>query len=314
MWQLEDVEVRFDSTAALIDATLTIEDGEIVVILGPSGCGKSTLLRVLAGLQPVDRGCVLIDGIDAAGRPPHLRGIGVMFQDPTLFPHRTVGENVAFGLRMAGVARAPRARRVEEMLDLVGLAGLADRTVDNLSGGEAQRVALARALAPSPRLLLLDEPLAALDRGLRDRLVAELPALLSATDTTAVHVTHNHDEAFAIADRIAVMDQGRILRVDTPPALFADPRTEDVARFLGHTNLIGEGIDRRAIRRDAATIDPNGELAATVIESRFLGDHHDVVVTTELGILRFRLTESVEVGMSTRLRIDAGRVAAITPS
>ena len=316
MWELRDARVDFGSTRALDDVSLAVSPGEIVVILGPSGCGKSTLLRALAGLQPLDRGTVWIDGVDASGRPPHKRDIGVMFQDPTLFPHRTVGRNIAFGLRMAGLDRAAQERQVDEMLTLVGLPGFADRTVDTLSGGEAQRVALARSLARAPRLLLLDEPLASLDRALRDRLAVDIPAVLGATGTAALHVTHEHDEAFAIADRIAVMTAGRLLRIDAPADLYADPRTEQVARFLGHTNIVEDttgavAAERRVIRRDAATIDPEGELTATVLESRFRGDHHDVVVETMLGELRFRLTEAAARGATVRLRIDPARVARL---
>ncbi|MEZ5245160.1 MAG: ABC transporter ATP-binding protein [Acidimicrobiales bacterium] len=313
MWELRDAGVDFGPTRALDDVSITIAPGEIVVILGPSGCGKSTLLRALAGLQPLDRGGVWIDGVDATHRPPHQRGIGVMFQDPTLFPHRSAGRNIAFGLRMAGLDRAAQERRVDEMLELVGLPGFADRTIDTLSGGEAQRIALARSLAPSPRLLLLDEPLAALDRALRDRLAVEIPAVLRATGTAAVHVTHDHDEAFAIADRIAVMTAGRLLRIADPAELFADPRTEQVARFLGHTNIVDDyRVDGRCvIRRDAATIDPDGQLAATVVENRFRGDHHDIVVDTALGALRFRLTETAAPGSKVRLRIDPDRVARL---
>lgn len=313
MWELRNISVRFGRTLALDDVSLTIEAGEIVVILGPSGCGKSTLLRVLAGLQPPDHGSVWIDGVNATTREPHRRGIGVMFQDPTLFPHRTVGQNIEFGLRMAGLDRPRRVARVTEMLALVGLPGFADRTVENLSGGEAQRVALARSLAPEPALLLLDEPLAALDRSLRDRLVLELPEMLRSTGTTAVHVTHDHDEAFAIADRVAVVQQGRLLRVAAPQSLYADPQTEAVARFLGHVNIVGEGDQRRVIRRDAATVDAHGELSATVTDSRFRGDHHDVTVTSDLGVLEFRLTEPATPGREIRLRIDSTRVAALRP-
>lgn len=313
MWELRQADVHFGSTTALDDVSITVEPSEIVVVLGPSGCGKSTLLRALAGLQPLDSGRVLIDGVDATEDPPHERGIGVMFQDPTLFPHRDVGRNIAFGLRIAGLDRAAQDRRVAEMLELVGLPGFADRTVDTLSGGEAQRVALARSLAPSPRLLLLDEPLAALDRALRDRLAVDIPAALRSTGTAAIHVTHDHDEAFAIADRIAVMEAGRILRIDAPGALYADPRTETVARFLGHTNIVGSGRDRRVIRRDAARVDPDGDLEATVIRSRFRGDHHDVELDSALGRLQFRLTDALEAGANVRLRIDPERIAPIEP-
>jgi thiamine transport system ATP-binding protein len=322
MWELRNARVDFGTTRALDDISLAIDPGEIVVILGPSGCGKSTLLRALAGLQPLHGGRVLIDGTDATNRPPHRRGIGVMFQDPTLFPHRSVGRNIAFGLRMAGLDRAAQEQRVDEMLALVGLPGFTDRTVDTLSGGEAQRVALARSLAPAPRLLLLDEPLAALDRALRDRLAVDIPAVLRATGTAALHVTHDHDEAFAIADRIAVMAAGRLLRTAAPADLYADPRTEQVARFLGHTNIVDNPtivettakaahVERRVIRRDAAAVDPEGDLRATVVESRFRGDHYDVVVATPLGELRFRLTEGAAPGATIRLRIDPARIALL---
>lgn len=313
MWELRDASVRFGSTVALDDVSLAIAPGEIVVILGPSGCGKSTLLRALAGLQTLDAGVVLIDGEDASDRPPHRRGIGVVFQDPTLFPHRSVGENVAFGLRMEGVSPAARRDKVREMLTLVGMADFVDRPVATLSGGEAQRVALARSLAPAPCILLLDEPLAALDRALHDRLAEELPRLLRTTDTAALHVTHDHDEAFAIADRIAVMQDGMILRTDTPLEVYSDPRTAAVARFLGHTNVVEDtsGRTSHVIRRDAARVDPSGDLDARVVESRFRGDHHDVVVDTPLGRLEFTLLDPVRPGAEIRLRIDPDRVAAL---
>lgn len=312
MWELHDITVQFGTTTAMHEVSLTISPNEILVILGPSGCGKSTLLRVLSGLQPPTAGEIWIEGSDATARPPHQRGIGVMFQDPTLFPHRSVGQNIAFGLRMAGVDASTQRRRVDELLELVDLHGFAERGVENLSGGEAQRVALARSLAPEPSLLLLDEPFAALDRTLRDRLVSDLPEVLDSAGTAAVHVTHDHDEAFAIADRVAVMSDGHLLRTAPPAELFADPRTETVARFLGHTNIVGDGRDRRVIRRDAATIDPAGDMEATVTASVFRGDHHDIAVVGALGELRFRLTESAAVGSVVRLRIDPTRVAPLS--
>lgn len=311
MWTLHDAAVAFGSTRALDGVNLTISAEEIVVVLGPSGCGKSTMLRAIAGLQPLIRGAVEIDGRNVTDVAPHDRGIGMMFQDPTLFPHRNVAANIEFGLRMEKVPAARRAARVSEMLGLVGLDGFDDKAVDTLSGGEAQRVALARALAPQPQLVLLDEPFGALDRALRDRLVDDVPRLLRATRTAAVHVTHDHEEAFALADRIAVMDQGRILRTDTPQNLVADPQTETVARFLGHSNIVGAADDRRVIRRDAATVDTNGELTTTVTATRFRGDGFDVEMTSDLGPLRFRLPDRLAVGDVIRLRIDPRRVAPV---
>jgi thiamine transport system ATP-binding protein len=205
MLAVDDVTVRFGDRTVLDDVSLTVATGEIVALLGPSGCGKSTLLRVIAGLQIPDRGAVRWGGDDLAGVPPHRRGIGLVFQDLQLFPHKDVGANVAFGLRMQGARRDVIATRVVELLDLVGLPGFERRRVATLSGGEAQRVALARALAPEPRVLLLDEPLGALDRDLHDRLAHDVRALLRQIGITAVHVTHDEAEAQVIGDRLVVL-------------------------------------------------------------------------------------------------------------
>ncbi|MBY5162486.1 ABC transporter ATP-binding protein [Nitriliruptoria bacterium AS10] len=229
---VEDVAVRYGAVLAVDHVDLAVAPGEVVALLGPSGCGKSSLLAAIAGLVP-HAGRVLVDGQDVSRRRPDQRDTGLMFQDGALFPHLDVGDNVGFGLRMRGWAPDRRRARIDEVLELVGLAGLGDRRVDALSGGQAQRVALARAIAPQPRLLLLDEPLSSLDRRLRDRLLAELPEVFAAVDAAVVHVTHDQDEALAVADRVAVMDAGRIVRLDPPGALWDDPRTAFVARFLG---------------------------------------------------------------------------------
>jgi len=236
---------------AVDDVTLDIAPGQVLALLGPSGCGKSSLLRAVAGLEPAAAGTVAWDGADLAGVPVHRRGFGLMFQDGQLFPHRDVAGNVEFGLRMAGLDRTARAARVRELLGVVGLAGYERRPVATLSGGEQQRVALARSLAPSPRLLLLDEPLSALDRALRERLAEDLRAALTATGTTALLVTHDHDEAFAVADRIAVMDAGRLLQVAEPAELWQRPATRQVAEFLGYEAFVAVASPAAAALRRA---------------------------------------------------------------
>lgn len=220
-------------TTAVADVDLVVAPGEIVALLGPSGCGKSSLLRAIAGIEPLAGGSVLWDGRNLAQIPVHKRGFGLMFQDGQLFPHRSVSGNVAYGLR-GKMTRTASRDRVRELLDLVGLADYGDRPVTTLSGGEKQRVALARSLAPAPSVLLLDEPLSALDRALRERLAVELRAALVATGTTAVFVTHDHDEAFTVADRVAIMSAGRILQIGTPTELWTAPASREVAEFLGY--------------------------------------------------------------------------------
>ncbi|MFE3518120.1 ABC transporter ATP-binding protein [Streptomyces sp. NPDC059166] len=238
MLAVESATVRFGKRTALDAVDLDVADHEIVCVLGPSGSGKSTLLRAVAGLRPPDGGRVLLDGVDQAPLPVHRRGLGLMFQDHQLFPHRDVGANVAFGLRMHGVPRAERESRTEELLELVGLPGAARRAVAALSGGEQQRVALARALAPRPRLLMLDEPLGQLDRGLRERLVVELRTLFGRLGTTVLAVTHDQGEAFALADRVVVMRDGRIAQDGSPLEVWQRPASAFVARFLGFDNLV----------------------------------------------------------------------------
>ncbi|MFF4572475.1 ABC transporter ATP-binding protein [Streptomyces sp. NPDC001410] len=235
---LADATVRLGGRPVLDAVDLDVAEHEVVCVLGPSGSGKSTLLRAVAGLQPLDFGRVLLDGRDQAGVPAHRRGVGLMFQDHQLFPQRDVGGNVAFGLRMHGVPRGGRDAEVGQLLELVGLPGAAGRAVAGLSGGEQQRVALARALAPRPRLLMLDEPLGQLDRSLRERLVVELRELFGRLGTTVLAVTHDQGEAFALADRVVVMRDGRIAQSGTPLEVWQRPADEFVARFLGFDNVV----------------------------------------------------------------------------
>ncbi|MFD9399391.1 ABC transporter ATP-binding protein [Streptomyces sp. NPDC060011] len=243
---LRGATVRFGGRAVLDAVDLDVAEHEIVCVLGPSGSGKSTLLRTVAGLQPLDAGRVTLDGRDQAAVPAHRRGVGLMFQDHQLFPQRDVGGNVAFGLRMHGAPKAEQAERVAELLDLVGLPGARNRAVASLSGGEQQRVALARALAPRPRLLMLDEPLGQLDRSLRERLVVELRGLFGELGTTVLAVTHDQGEAFALADRVVVMRDGRIAQSGTPLEVWQRPADAFVARFLGFDNVVDATVSGEA--------------------------------------------------------------------
>lgn len=229
---VDQVSVRYGSTVALNEVTLEIAPGELVAVIGESGSGKSSLLRAIAGLEPLAAGGIFWDGANQANVPVSKRRFAVMFQDGQLFPHLNVGANVGYALYRK--SKAERARRVAELLDLVGLSGYQDRPITALSGGQAQRVALARSLAAQPRLLLLDEPLSALDAGLREHLAHVLAAGLRATGTPALYVTHDQDEAFTVADRVAVLVRGRLLQVATPSALWSQPANREVAAFLGY--------------------------------------------------------------------------------
>jgi ABC-type Fe3+/spermidine/putrescine transport system ATPase subunit len=235
---VSSVSKAFAGVPVLQEVSFHVEEGEIVCLLGPSGCGKTTLLRIVAGLEVADSGRVTFDGQPLDEVPVHRRGFGLMFQDYALFPHKDVAANVAFGLRMQAWTRQRVEARIAEMLDLVGLDGYERRRVYDLSGGEQQRVALARSLAPGPRLLMLDEPLGSLDRALREELMNELRAILKQVGVTSIYVTHDQQEAFAIADRVIIMKRGRIVQQGTPQAVYWRPASAWVARFLGLTNLV----------------------------------------------------------------------------
>ena len=318
MLQVTGLSVAFDGVEVLAGIDLEVDEGEIVVLLGPSGCGKSTLLRTIAGLETPTAGRVAWAGLDLTATPPHGRDFGLVFQDHALFPHLDVARNVSFGLEVAGMPPDQLAHRVERTLELVGLAGFGQRSVDTLSGGEAQRVALARSLAPGPRLLMLDEPLGALDRSLRDRLIGELGTLLRRLGQAAVHVTHDHDEAFALADRIAVLGDGRIQRIGTPAEVWADPGTAYVARCLGHDNIIdldasgrcalgrlGDTAGTVLLRADRVRVDlsPGGSrLEAVVAGSAFRGDR---------SVLRLTVGDE-EILVSSEAPADVGSAVWLT--
>ena len=248
--RIEAVAKRFRQTSVLEDIALTMSKGEFVSLLGPSGCGKTTLLRILAGLLAPDRGQVLLGGQDLARLPPHRRNVGVVFQNYALFPHLTVEENVAFGLRARRQRRPAIAPRVAELLAMVQLAPLASRPISQLSGGQQQRVAIARALAVSPDLLLLDEPLSALDRKLRETMQVELRTLLRQLGMTVIFVTHDQEEALALSDRIAVMNAGRIEQLAEPKAIYDRPATPFVMDFVGQATVLHGDV----VQENAATV------------------------------------------------------------
>jgi thiamine transport system ATP-binding protein len=318
--EVRDLVVRFGATTAVAGVTLAVAPGAVVALLGPSGCGKSTLLRAVAGLERPSSGTVCWDGSDLAAVPVHRRGFGLMFQDGQLFPHRDVGGNVEFGLRMAGQDAPTRRRRVAELLELVGLASYARRPVATLSGGEQQRVALARALAPRPRLLLLDEPLSALDRTLRERLAAEISTILAETGTTALYVTHDHDEAFTVADEIAVMDEGRLRQTAPPEQLWRHPADEAVARFLGYRwfvpgHAVGlAGSATAALGPESLVVDATGPLSGRVLHQHVTRAGTTVRVAVDgLGELCAHTVgvEVLERGQAVRLRLEPRAVAVI---
>ena len=258
------VSKAFGSYTALHDINIDVVQGAFFALLGGSGCGKTTLLRILAGFEEPTSGRVLIDGQEMAGVPPYARPVNMMFQSYALFPHMTVAENVGYGLRFQPGSKAVRAARVAEMLDLVQLSDFARRRPDQLSGGQRQRVALARALAKAPKLLLLDEPLGALDKKLREATQFELTRIQAQTGVTFMFVTHDQDEAMSLATRIAVMDRGRIAQVGPPGEIYEHPASRFVAEFIGSINLFpgrvtGRDGDHLTIANADLTITATGE-------------------------------------------------------
>jgi ABC-type Fe3+/spermidine/putrescine transport system ATPase subunit len=238
MLELRDIFKTYDNQPLLRGISFSVAEGETVCLLGASGSGKSTLLRMIAGLESPERGRILFNGLDLAQTPTHLRDFGLVFQDYGLFPHLNIFDNIAFGLKMRNLSASEIPLRVAALLKKVNLTGFEQRKVTDLSGGEQQRVALARALAPQPKLLMFDEPLGALDRTLKESLLHELRSILHETKIPAIYVTHDQDEAFAIADRILLLHEGEIVREGTPAEVWSNPGSAWAARFLDAGNIV----------------------------------------------------------------------------
>ena len=258
--KLDHVSRRFGERVAADDVTLSLGRGEFFTLLGPSGSGKSTLLRLIAGLERLDSGSIYVDGREVQGVPPWQRGLGMVFQHYALFPHMDVGQNVAYGLRLQRVGRGPAKERIRSLLKLVGLEGAEKRRVTLLSGGEQQRVALARALATEPPILLLDEPLGALDEKIRREMQVELKSIQRRSGTTFLYVTHDQEEALTMSDRIAVMHAGRILQCDEPGSIFRRPGSRFVASFFKGCNVLrgrltGQDSDQVTVALSGAQVD-----------------------------------------------------------
>ncbi len=311
--RVDAVSVSLGGTDVLDRVELDVGESERLAVLGPSGSGKSTLLRTIAGLVRPAAGRVLLGGEDITGVPPHRRGIGLMHQEGALFPHHDVAGNVVFGLRVAGVARSDRERRTRELLELVGLPGFEARSIGELSGGERQRVGLARALAPSPRLLLLDEPLGSLDRPLRERLVQELDELFERLRLTVVNVTHDVAEAFAIGNRVALMRAGRIVQQGAPDDLWARPASEWSAAFLGQTNVREVDGRRVVIRPEAVRLAAGDD--GVVLSAQRRGPAVSLRVQLDTGEVLESMTTALQppaAGQRVRVEIDPAGVAELT--
>ncbi|KAB2808173.1 ABC transporter ATP-binding protein [Pimelobacter simplex] len=334
MLDLKGVEVAFDGTVAVDGVDLAVADGDVLAVLGPSGCGKSTLLRAVAGLEPLRAGRIAWDGTDLGTTPTHRRGFALMFQDGQLFDHLTVGRNVGYALRLQGEPRAAVRAAVDDLLALVGLEGYGGRLPRTLSGGERQRVALARSLAGRPRLLLLDEPLSALDAGLRVRLAADLRRILTEAGTTALLVTHDQAEAFAVADRLAVMRAGRIVQEGATASVWSAPADAETALFLGYSRVLEGTAAAELLRLAGRPAAPAVAVRPTAVLAGPGGDGDDGV-PAEVRAVRLtpdgaRLVVSVagvgeldaagvqgwapHPGERATLRLDPGGLAAVPAS
>lgn len=343
--RLDRVTKNFGRVLAVDQVSFELARGEVLALLGPSGCGKSTILRLIAGFERPDAGAVFIGGHSVATPwqqlAPERRQVGMVFQDYALFPHLTVQQNVAFGLR--DLPRSKRFHRAEQLLEQVGLAGLGRRYTYELSGGQQQRVALARAMAPNPALLLLDEPFSNLDTALRQRMREEIRAILKESDITAIIVTHDQKDAFVVADRIAVMNQGKLLQVDTAQKVYTRPATEFVASFIGHNNMITGRFDAHngciatelgrvpcetvpgspdgevtvCLSPRCIHVDPAGSLRARVVASTYEGSALEVTVALPMGdgdrhfVIHLDPNQQVEIGDTLNLSVQPRDFAVV---
>jgi iron(III) transport system ATP-binding protein len=292
MLKLSGVGKRFGDVVAVDDVSLNVSEGEFLTLLGPSGCGKTTTLRMIAGFETATSGQIELGDHDITRLPPQQRGIGMVFQNYALFPHLDVFENVAFGLRATGVPRGDIARRVNGALELVGLSELSKRRVQDLSGGQQQRIAVARAIAPEPRLLLLDEPLSNLDAAMRERTRTELRALLKRLGMTAIFVTHDQEEAFALSDRIAVMNGGKLQQVGAPENLYQNPANIFVAGFMGRANLVRAVVSGAQGDRVSCETAGHTNLIAIPVGSIRAGDEVSLLLRPESLLLMPRGAET----------------------
>jgi len=329
---IDRLSVAYDGQTVVRDVDLELPEGQVLAVLGPSGCGKSTLLRAIAGLEPPQHGRILVDAHDLSGTPTHKRGFALMFQDGQLFEHQSVARNVGYALRLRRRPRTQIATRVGELLELVGLTGYADRAPATLSGGERQRVALARALAVDPRLLLLDEPLSALDATLRERLAGDLREILTRAGTTALMVTHDHEEAFTVADRMALMRAGHVVQQGRLAEVWQHPVDAEAARFLGYASVL-TGTDAGrvwqaarkpdtgdvALRRSALRLDEAGPLSGTVTSARATPEQWRLTVSVDglvhggadLDAVAPLDRPAPAPGQAVRLAVDATRIALV---
>lgn len=295
----QNVNKFFGSFQAINDVSIDIGHGEFFSLLGSSGCGKTTLLRMLAGFEAVSSGEIFIDGQPMSGVPPHHRPVNMVFQNYAIFPHLNVRDNIAYGLRKLKLPRTKRNEMVDEMLELIKLPDYGDRKATQLSGGQRQRIALARALILKPKVLLLDEPLGALDKQLREQMQLELRALQKTVGVTFVFVTHDQEEALTLSDRIAVMSEGRDLQVDTPTGLYENPRSREVASFIGTMNFFNGTVSSVDGQNSAIKVDGLGEISAPVGNARQQpADRVTVAIRPE----KIALTDEEPVG--TQFRVE----------